>query len=167
MQQPWPDSRNRSVVTEIVPRLFISDLTMAENPAVLASFGITHVLSVMPGFIALPSDPPLHHAQIPLEDLPFVELVAHLPGTTAFIANALRHHSARVLVHCGEGISRSPTIVCAYLIAQYGLTPAQAVQFVKSRRRVADPNPGFVAQLYEYAEAVRRASSAGVAPPPS
>jgi len=132
---------------------------MAENPAVLASFAITHVLSVMPGFVALPSELPLHHAQVPIEDLPFAELVAHLPATTAFIANALHHPSCRVLVHCGEGISRSPTVVCAYLIAQHGLTPSQAVQFVKTRRRVADPNPGFVAQLYEYAEAVRRASS--------
>ena len=174
IMQPWPESRHlRTVpqpVTEVLPRLFISDLAMAENPAVLASLAITHVLSVMPGFVALPPELALHHAQVPLDDFPFAELVAHLPATTAFIANALRDPAARVLVHCGEGISRSPSVVCAYLVAQYGLTPPQAVQFVKSRRRVADPNPGFVAQLYEYAELVRHPSSGAVvaaaAPPP-
>jgi len=55
-----------------------------------------------------------------------------------------------------KGVSRSASIVAAYLMAVYGWTPQQAVHFVKSKRRTADPNSGFVAQLGEYAEALRR-----------
>jgi len=155
--QPAPSHR-APPATEIIPRLFISDLCVAENATVLSSLGITHVLSVMPGFVALPTELALRHAQVPVDDFPFAELVAHLSVTTAFLREALRDPTARVLVHCIEGISRSTSVVSAFLIAQYGLTPSQAVQYVKSRRKVADPNSGFISQLYEYAESIRQSS---------
>ncbi|KIK86288.1 hypothetical protein PAXRUDRAFT_152588 [Paxillus rubicundulus Ve08.2h10] len=145
--------------SEIMPRLYVSDLTFAENANALASLGITHILSAMRGFVAIPTNLHLHRAQYPLEDLPFSELAAHLPGTTAFLRNAMNEPNARVLVHCMEGVSRSTSVVCAYLIAEFGWTPTQAIQYVKSRRRSAEPNFGFVQQLEEYAGSLR--------PPPS
>ncbi|KAN0076743.1 Protein-tyrosine phosphatase-like protein [Tylopilus felleus] len=111
----------------------------------------------MRGFVAIPAQHPvLHRAQYPLDDLPFSELAAHLPHTTAFMRGALMDPNARVLVHCVEGVSRSTSVVAAYLIAEFGWTTAQAVQYVKSRRRAAEPNFGFVQQLQEYAESLRR-----------
>jgi len=148
-------SRN-PLVTEIIPRLYISDLYSAENPAILTSLGITHVLSAMPGYIAIPPHLSLRHAQIPLDDLPFAELVEHLPKSTSFLREALRDPGSRVLVHCVEGISRSVSVVCAFLIYSYAWTPMQAVQYVKSKRVRADPNFGFVSQLHEYAEVIRQ-----------
>ncbi|KAG6331568.1 hypothetical protein ID866_7521 [Astraeus odoratus] len=149
--------------SEILPRLYVSDLAFAENPAFLASLGITHILSAMSGHVAVPrstvSTHHIHHVQCHLEDLPFSELVDKLPGTTKFLRDALRDPSARVLVHCVEGISRSTSVVCAYLIAEYGYAPAQAVQYVKSKRRSAEPNFGFVRQLHEYADKLRRPPS--------
>jgi len=144
-----------SVVTEIIPRLYISDLCSAENPVILTSLGITHVLSTMPGFIAIPPQLSLRHAQIPLDDFPFAELVEHLPKATSFLGEALRDPDARVLVHCVEGISRSVSVVCAFLMHLYGWAPMQAVQYVKSKHAKAEPNFGFVSQLHEYAEVIR------------
>ena len=95
--------------------------------------------------------------QIHLADSPFAELAAHLPRATEFISDALRDPRARVLVHCVQGISRSASIACAYLIAAYNWTPAQAVQYVKSKRASAEPNPGFVSQLEEFAGTLRNA----------
>lgn len=152
-QTPYP--LRPPSASEIMPRLYVSDLAFAENPAALASLGITHVLSAMRGYVALPPLP-LHRAQFPLDDLPFSELAAHLPHTTAFVRGALSDPSARVLVHCVEGVSRSTSVVAAYLIAEFGWTTGQAVQYVKSRRRAAEPNFGFVQQLQEYAESLRR-----------
>lgn len=143
--------------SEIMPRLYISDLAFAENPSALASLGITHVLSAMRGYVALPQLlGPIHRVQYPLDDLPFSELAAHLPHTTAFLRAALMDPNARVLVHCMEGVSRSTSVVAAYLIAEFGWSTAQAIQYVKSRRRAAEPNFGFVQQLQEYAESLRR-----------
>lgn len=153
-----PSSPRTSRATEIIPRLYVSDLCIAENPSALSSLGITHILSTMRGFVAVPPELRIHRAQIPLDDFPFAELAAHLPTSTSFIHAALRDPNARVLVHCVEGISRSVSVVSAFLMALYGWTPPQAIQFVKSRRRIAEPNPGFVSQLHEYAGVLRQSS---------
>lgn len=163
--QSWPTpapsiSRGPSRATQIIPRLYISDLCVAENAAALSSLKITHVLSAMRGFVAIPPELSIRHAQIPLDDFPFAELVEHLPTTTAFLYDALRDPEARVLVHCAEGISRSVSVVAAFLMAQYSWTPTQAIQYIKSKRRIADPNFGFVSQLHEYGDAIRRQQAA-------
>jgi len=147
-------------VSEIIPRLFISDLSFAENATCLSSCGITHIVSAISGSVLIPPEsalqPQPRHLQIKVEDFPFAELAAHLPVTTAWIREALRNPDARVLVHCAEGISRSVSVVAAFLIAQCGWTPSQAVQYIKSKRRAADPNFGFIQQLGEYAKSLKR-----------
>ncbi|KAF5323859.1 hypothetical protein D9611_008390 [Ephemerocybe angulata] len=153
---PTPNVANARNVSEIVPRVYISDLAFAENPALLSSYRITHVLSTLPDTIFCPPPSLLPRQpvrlQIRVDDLPFAELAAHLPATTAFIRDALAASpDARVLVHCGEGISRSVSVVAAYLMAQYGWGPTEAVGYIKSKRRIAEPNFGFVQQLHEYA----------------
>jgi len=144
--------RPASNVTEILPRLFISDLSFAENPALLSSYRITHILSVMHDSVyrpPLPIQPA--RLQIRVEDLPFAELAAHLPNTTSWIWNALAANSeVRVLVHCAEGVSRSVSVVAAYLMASHGWAPMQAIEFIKNKRRIANPNFGFIQQLHEY-----------------
>ena len=53
------------------------------------------------------------------------------------------------------GISRSATVVCAYLIAEKGMTGPAAIDFVRGRRPIICPNVGFRRQLDEYAANVR------------
>ena len=100
--------------TEVIPRLYVGDLAAAESPEVLTALGITHVLSVMPGHVALPPAaqlphllaarrPALERMQLPLHDTPFAELADALPRTTAFIAQALRGDPAArfSVIHAG------------------------------------------------------------------
>jgi len=136
--------------TQIIPRVYMSDLATAEAPGTLAAFGITHVLSVMPGSVHLPPNRGVCRLQIPIQDLPFEELAAHLAQTTQFISEALQDPRCSVLVHCTQGVSRSASVVSAYLIASRRWTVRQAVEYVKSKHRSASPNPGFVGQLQEY-----------------
>lgn len=152
---PVHNGRSTANVTEILPRLFISDLAFVENPALLSSYRISHILSVMPDSIFRPPPSLLQiqpvRFQISVEDLPFSELAEHLPGTTSWIWNALSSSpEARVVVHCAEGISRSVSVVAAYLMATQGWAPMQAIDFIKSKRRTANPNFGFIQQLHEY-----------------
>lgn len=156
LKQPSSTYPSRNDVSEIIPRLYISDLAFAENPVFLASFQITHILSTLPDSIfrpppsILPNQPV--RMQLNLEDSPFAELAAHLPHTTTFIREALTSNlEAKVLVHCAEGISRSVSVVAAYLMAEYGWSPNDAVEYIRTKRVVADPNFGFVQQLHEYA----------------
>ena len=65
----------------------------------------------------------------------FLDSVASTPG------------GGRVLVHCAEGISRSATVVIAFLMRTYGLTLYQAYSHAKSQRKQVFPNLGFWKQL--------------------
>jgi atypical dual specificity phosphatase len=154
---------NHDRISEIFPRLYISDLQTAEDAALISSLGITHVLSAMPGHVALPPTVTAHAVQVPLHDAPFAELAAHLPRTTRYIARALRSSpDARVLVHCAMGTSRSVAVVCGYLIAAHRLHPSQALEFVRARRAAAAPNRGFIDQLHEYHRSLASSDEAAV-----
>lgn len=61
-----------------------------------------------------------------------------------------------VLVHCRMGVSRSASIVIAYLMWKYNLTYRDAYKFVKSQRDIISPNPGFISQLKEYRKILRK-----------
>lgn len=88
------------------------------------------------------------------------------------IANAVAAREP-ILIHCAAGMSRSVTIVAAYLIAEkhlFGLmqvgdylcvdvpprTPAQALAIIKNKRSIADPNKGFIRQLEVYYNSLYR-----------
>lgn len=51
-----------------------------------------------------------------------------------------------VLVHCEKGRSRAPTMVIAYLMRKYGLSPKEALAQVREKRN-ARPNRNFMTQL--------------------
>ncbi len=53
-----------------------------------------------------------------------------------------KENGAAVLVHCELGVSRSATIVIAWLIKHAGMTLKEAFAHTKQRRRVIMPNEG-------------------------
>ncbi|SAM85913.1 related to Tyrosine specific protein phosphatase and dual specificity protein phosphatase [Ustilago bromivora] len=55
-----------------------------------------------------------------------------------------------VLVHCQAGCSRSIAIVAAYLMHTRRISAATAVSMLQKRRKDAEPNKGFMAQLELY-----------------
>jgi len=150
---------SQSELTEILPNLYISDINVAECHTTLSSLGITHVLSAMSGTVHIPPNLSIRKLQIPLLDTPFAELAAHLPATTDFLTDALRDKNAKVLVHCVKGVSRSASVISAYLIARHGWTTDQAVNYVQSKRMNAQPNRGFISQLDEYARSLNQSPS--------
>jgi atypical dual specificity phosphatase len=54
------------------------------------------------------------------------------------------------------GISRSATVICAYLIATTRMTPREALAAVRAKRSIVSPNMGFLRQLEEYTVEVQR-----------
>ncbi|KAF7966767.1 hypothetical protein HWV62_37059 [Athelia sp. TMB] len=149
--------------TEVVPRLFLTDLADAENPALLAALRITHVVSAMPGRVNCPPCiAPGARYQLAIEDNPFAELAAHLPACVAWVRSALQDPNARVLVHCVQGISRSASVVAAVLMRERGWGAGRALAYVKGKRWIADPNFGFVAQLHEYEKTIAGAGGSAL-----
>lgn len=52
-----------------------------------------------------------------------------------------------VLVHCAAGISRSATMVIAFLMLKRNMPFDEAYVFLKSKRKYVWPNDGFIYQL--------------------
>ncbi|KAG6853635.1 hypothetical protein C0991_002695 [Blastosporella zonata] len=149
-----PGSRFGRVASLIVPRVYLSDAYTAKDESELARLGITHVVSILdyPPTIPdmIPTERKLH---IALADRPDADILSHLPSTTEFITLALAAHKEnKVLVHCFQGISRSATVVVAYLIASSGMGATEALKHTQTKRGIVCPNIGFRSQLDTYAE---------------
>ena len=55
-------------------------------------------------------------------------------------------------MHCQAGVSRSVSLVIAYLIRKERISYEVAYEKVRERRPVANPNKGFVKQLKQFAK---------------
>jgi protein-tyrosine phosphatase len=142
--------------------LYLGPAHVAEDAVWLVSHGITHVLNIgAPDNRLLSSSSPaqrmreLQHVQykrVQVLDLPSEPLDAYFDECHVFMHDALRHKRGRVLVHCYAGISRSATVVIAFLLrTRRDLHLFDAVKRVMSRRACILPNEGFVQQLKQFA----------------
>ncbi|TFK26244.1 phosphatases II [Coprinopsis marcescibilis] len=140
--------------SEINPRLYLSGYWPATNEEELRRLGITHVISAIEHRPAIPqSIPQENRLQIFIADRPDANILDHLEESTKFIKNALAESETnKVLVHCFQGISRSATVVSAYLIATEGMEAHKSIARVQSLRNVVCPNLGFRLQLLQYSE---------------
>jgi atypical dual specificity phosphatase len=136
--------------TQIVPNLYLTDFLTACSESTLSELGITHVISVIRFPVTFfEKFTTLHHLRIPLEDDHDADLFSHLDTTTKFIGDALAG-GGRVLVHCLKGISRSASVVIAYVMYSMAMTSEEATSFVKSKRGIVCPNRSFAQQLERY-----------------
>ncbi len=87
------------IASEVLPRLYLTDLFTARDESQLTSLGITHVVSVIERAPTLPQTQSLRTLHIPLSDNANQDILTHLPDTTSFISNALTEDpNSRVLV---------------------------------------------------------------------
>jgi len=152
--------------SEVLPRVYLTDIFTARDGSQRSNLGITHLISVIEQEYA--STYPLAGGtlHIPVSDSPDEDILAHFPATTSFIRDALAESpDSRVMVYCSAGISRSVTVVCAYLVATERKTPHEALVAVREKRGYVCPNIGFMRQLDEYAQQLQGGqSSAGARP---
>mmetsp|Transcript_18516 Transcript_18516/g.32363 ORF Transcript_18516/g.32363 Transcript_18516/m.32363 type:complete len:236 (-) Transcript_18516:719-1426(-) len=81
-----------------------------------------------------------------MEDREDFNISKHFYQTSAVIS-AAKQRKESILVHCTAGVSRSVTVVIAYLMRFEGLSLENAAAKVRSHRLQAFPNTGFVHQL--------------------
>ncbi|KAF8631858.1 hypothetical protein AX15_002128 [Amanita polypyramis BW_CC] len=150
---PSTTRRRSSDVDCIVPRLYLSDYACARDAEKLSDLGVTHVVSAIDYNVHLPSSiKDEHKLHIRILDGAGQNILQYLEETTKFIRAALEENETNVvLVHCQMGISRSATVVCAYLIATKNMKVEEALDFVESKRSIIHPNVGFRIQLETYA----------------
>ena len=126
----------------------------------LAEAGIGRVLTVACHSSHLPRFDGVLYEVLDVDDDPGEDMAQHFPAAFAFIdapaPNPARPH---VLVHCVSGISRSGTVVVAYLMTRRRLGFNDALALARTGRPCVHPNSGFWRQLREL-EADLRAQGA-------
>lgn len=137
----------QSRLHEIVPRLFVGSYRPANDKDLLKSKSITHVCCCINIPARYPNDFKYH--VLPAEDVSSFNIRPFFEATFDFIDGAISNGEG-VLVHCGAGISRAPTITAAYLMRKLHINAQYALQMIATIRTCACPNIGFRKQLVEY-----------------
>ncbi|KAK4474403.1 hypothetical protein MN116_001562 [Schistosoma mekongi] len=152
-----------SQIARINNHLFLSSLN-AITPDRLRQHGITLLVS------AMIDSPPVHirnavmnTIHVPVEDMESANLRVHFDRVSDRIA-AENRRGGKTLVHCMAGVSRSSTLILAYLMRHTNMSLADAYQHVRSIRPCIQPNPGFWRQLLEYEEKLRGSRSVRLLP---
>ncbi|KAN0088086.1 Protein-tyrosine phosphatase-like protein [Tylopilus felleus] len=139
--------------------LFLGSMSATMDRELLKSHHITHLVQVLDApWLPVSEKDGFRCLRIDIHDKPTADLKPHLEGACQYIASALTS-GGNVLVHCQQGISRSPAIVIAYLIHNLGMSYDQAHALVKRNRPCINPNPGFVAALRAWENKWRSAPS--------
>ncbi|KAK9479912.1 protein-tyrosine phosphatase-like protein [Lipomyces japonicus] len=112
----------------------------------LAQSNVTHVLSILRGDIDDKHTANFKHKQIHVDDEHDEDILQYFSEAIEFIEEAVSNGGS-VLVHCVAGISRSATVVIAYVMWKHKVSFEDALATVKSGREIANPNDSFVEQL--------------------
>ncbi|KAK5639283.1 hypothetical protein RI129_011775 [Pyrocoelia pectoralis] len=140
-------------VNQISNGLFLGDKYAAKDKKFLLQNGFTHIVNAAEGIDDYQVNTnqqyytplKIKYIGIPGHDRPSWNISVYFEQVAKFIDNAIKS-GGKVLVHCVVGISRSATLVIAYLMIFQNMDAAEALQFVFRRRRVF-PNIGFLHHL--------------------
>lgn len=165
---------------EVYPRVYLGDAPTALSTYRLNQLGITHVVNVaqaptiaiyppnqagqmntkwqdwgtVGGFVRTTEAYYKHVGMkflgIPAYDTITFNLSRYFYEAADFIDSGLRS-GGRVLVHCHAGISRSATVVAAFLMIKRNMTAQEAIRVIRSQRSIR-PNSGFLQQLCDLNE---------------
>ncbi|CAD8167728.1 unnamed protein product [Paramecium pentaurelia] len=133
--------------------LWLGDFTAALDRPLLDSKGIQTVLTVATGLDVAYREPGITHKVYHILDSETANIGRLFQDTNTQIIEGLKRGS--VLVHCAAGVSRSASVVIAYLMKTKGFGFQEAFNFVKKKRSVIQPNYGFIKQLRNYEKEVK------------
>eukprot|EP00472_Partenskyella_glossopodia_P008458 CAMPEP_0197541748 /NCGR_PEP_ID=MMETSP1318-20131121/67329_1 /TAXON_ID=552666 /ORGANISM="Partenskyella glossopodia, Strain RCC365" /LENGTH=274 /DNA_ID=CAMNT_0043100951 /DNA_START=499 /DNA_END=1323 /DNA_ORIENTATION=- len=133
--------------------LYLGGESDARNLKNLEDLNISRILNVSSEVKNLYPDK-FEYMQINVDDDPSCKIDKHFPKAFKFLDKAFEDKK-RVLVHCFEGlttlgVSRSSTIVIAYLMQRQNWNLYETGMFLKGQRLLVQPNPGFRKQLGSY-----------------
>lgn len=137
-------------ISEILPSLYLCGACAIVRPETLENLEIKFVVNAtveLPD-TPLPNEPP-SYLRVPIKDVRESNLMEYFDQVADLIEKT-RQEYGKSLVHCVAGVSRSASLVIAYLIKYADMTLKSAFQHVRSIRPQVRPNIGFFKQLIEY-----------------
>ncbi|CAI5472098.1 unnamed protein product [Closterium sp. Yama58-4] len=144
--------------SRVLPHVYVGSDAVARDRGILRSAGITHVVNCV-GFVCpeyFPHD--ITYKTLWLQDNTSEDIQCVLYDVFDFV-NEVKQVNGRCFVHCCQGVSRSTSLVIAYLMWAQQVEFEDAFRVVKDIRGVASPNMGFACQLLQWQKRV-------LSPPP-
>ncbi|ELP85038.1 dual specificity protein phosphatase, putative [Entamoeba invadens IP1] len=132
--------------TLIIGNLYLGAVNATKDTVFLKQLNIGAIISIGKKPIEKMNTNNLY---LPIEDDP-KELISDVLKESILFINENIKRKRGVLVHCECGISRSASIVIAYLMKKNGLSYKDSLLFVQSKRQCVMPNSGFVKELLEF-----------------
>ena len=120
----------------------------------LNGLGVAYIINCSQEDAPMEYPSSIQYLQVDVEDAATANIEQYFNISCDFIERARKEKKA-CLVHCTMGMSRSCSIVLAYLVRNCGMSLHQALIHVKERRPVVSPNPGFMSQLVNFEKSVR------------
>eukprot|EP01121_Diplochlamys_sp_Union-15-3_P018017 TRINITY_DN6470_c0_g1_i1.p1 TRINITY_DN6470_c0_g1~~TRINITY_DN6470_c0_g1_i1.p1 ORF type:complete len:184 (+),score=19.24 TRINITY_DN6470_c0_g1_i1:21-572(+) len=146
--------------SRIIHRLYLGNLDNAHNEQGLRKKQITHIVTLTSSSFPPKFPKEFEYLWVNVEDECLANLLSTFQTVFRFVDRGRRR--GNVLVHCGAGVSRSATIVIAYLMykrPEKFKTHNIAMDFVRQKRKIISPNKGFIIQLKVYQEAKKNDES--------
>jgi protein-tyrosine phosphatase len=134
-----------SDINQITDTIYLGDIESAFNKKKLKSLGIKKVLTVMSAFGNHYNEHEFVHKSIEVDDAYDENIIKYFKECLLFMDGY-----DKVFVHCAAGMSRSATIVIAYLMWKQKMSLNDAFNFVKKKRPVISPNLNFMRQLQTF-----------------
>ena len=138
-------------IDKITDKIYLGEKAAFKDLEYFSKEKITHVLSLIDFDFSLPEGSNLVHKLISIEDDQKSNLFKIIKECIEFIEK-----SEKIFIHCMYGVSRSPSIVIAYLMWKTHCSYYDTYFFVKNRRRFIDPNDGFVEQLKLFEKLIKK-----------
>ncbi|XP_071546122.1 dual specificity protein phosphatase 19 [Panulirus ornatus] len=139
-----PDLRYSHILNKVI----LGSQDVAHDLDLLTKIKVTHILNVATGIINLYEGWFIYKTK-EVFDTPTCRIIDIFDECCDYIHNTVLSGGC-VLVHCNAGVSRSVSVVIAYLMRYYSMNFDEAFNFVKSKRSFIRPNTGFLEQLKEY-----------------
>lgn len=96
----------------------------------------------------------IQYYHFPLVDSPEENAFRYYPKIYQIMRMA-EAQNKNVYIHCFAGISRSSTMVIAYLMHKHHKPLADIYRYVQSKRNIVQPNSGFMKQLKNWERYLR------------
>ena len=144
----------------VIPRIYLGPEYPAYNLEYLHKMEITHIVNCCGQEPPFPTE--FQYFNIYVNDSTEEDISKYFIPSSQFIREALFNENSnnnshgsvgKVLIHCQMGISRSATILVAYLMRELDLCFSIAHTIVKRARGFISINEGFVHQLIQWDEA--------------
>jgi protein-tyrosine phosphatase len=133
---------------QILPHLYLGGHEMTTEVDMLHQLDVSHILSItVDSYNHFPGE--FTYRQFNLLDSAEANLLEILEPAFAII-DAAKIKGKAAYVHCSFGMSRSPSVVMAYLMKSERISLSAAFQKVKKLRPVTAPNYGFIEKLVGY-----------------